>query len=202
MEQQTLNIGIGYTPEATPENAGAIRTAMLMGFIQLSQKYPSSKVESEMARMALQWIPTEAPQIGSLEGLREALLAPRTAMRDPKGWLTHDALPLMDEGTHIGKFLEAFGLEYSIASMESQRSEYFERWCEEGSDDCLEWEPEPPVGNGWRLLEIYMGEEDCYALYIRDWYEAERERKQEARASRRAAYEHNLQHAAINSIDV
>jgi hypothetical protein len=54
-----LNIAVGYSPEATAENAGAIRTALLLGFIQLSQQYPDSIVEPSMARMALQWIPTE-----------------------------------------------------------------------------------------------------------------------------------------------
>ncbi|MFM0165708.1 hypothetical protein PQR39_35430 [Paraburkholderia sediminicola] len=54
-----LNIAVGYSPEATAENAGAIRTALLLGFIQLSQQFPDSKVDGPMARMALQWIPTE-----------------------------------------------------------------------------------------------------------------------------------------------
>lgn len=54
-----LNIAVGYSPEAKAENAGAIRTAFLLGFIQLSQQFPDSVVEPGIARIALQWIPTE-----------------------------------------------------------------------------------------------------------------------------------------------
>lgn len=53
------NVAVGYSPEATAANAGAIRTALLMGFIQLSQQYPDTAIEPQAARVARQWIPTE-----------------------------------------------------------------------------------------------------------------------------------------------
>lgn len=55
--QALTNVTIGYSPEATAENAGAIRTAMLMGFVQLSQSYPDTAIEPEVARVARQWLP-------------------------------------------------------------------------------------------------------------------------------------------------
>lgn len=195
-EQQTLNVGIGISPEATPETAGAIRTALLTAFIQLSQSYLASTLEPSIARLALQWIPQEAPpEFANLESLRQQLLAPRIEARNEWGWLNHPNMPVMDEGTNIAKFLEAFGLEVHFGSMESDRPEFHERWCDEGLDNCSEWVPERPAGEGWILLEIYPGEDDNWALFVRCAYEAERERKDEQRASRRRAYESTLQTA-------
>jgi hypothetical protein len=54
-----LNVSIGFAPEANAENAGAIRSALLAAFVQLSQKYPDSVIEPTIARVALQWIPPE-----------------------------------------------------------------------------------------------------------------------------------------------
>jgi hypothetical protein len=54
-----LHVSIGYAPVATAENAGAIRSALLAGFVQLSQQFPDSVIEPTIARVALQWIPTE-----------------------------------------------------------------------------------------------------------------------------------------------
>ena len=202
MEQETLNIAVGYAPEATTENAGQIRTALLMGFIQLSQKYPASRIEPEMARMALQWIPPDEHAIIDLDGLRGRLLAPRVAMRDEKGWLIHDAMPVLGEGTHIGKFLEAFGLEVHIGSMENENDAFATRYHEEGLDHCLDWNPIYPVGNGWILIEIYMGEDDCYSLFVRCAYAAEKEREERDRAARRALRGTIRENAPVNSIDV
>jgi len=201
MEKETLNIAIGYAPEATAENAGAIRTALLMGFIQLSQKFPESVLEPRMARMALQWIPPDEDSPIVLEGLRERLLAPRTAMRDENGWLSHDAIPVCDEGTNIASFLQAFGLEVHIGSMENENDAFATRYHEEALDHCLDWSPIYPVGNGWVLLEIYMGEDDCYSLFVRCAYAAEKERKERDRAARRALRGTILENAPVNSID-
>jgi len=205
MDQETLNVAIGFAPEANKENAGAIRTALLIAFTQLSQKFPESALEPRMARVALQWIPTDGDPsvttVSSLEGLRGRLLAPRTAMRDEKGWLTHDAIPVCDEGTNIVSFLEAFGLEVHIGSMENENSDFAERYHEEGLDNCLEWNPIFPVGEGWLLLEIYMGEDDCYSLFVRCAYAAAKARKEQERAQRRAARNSILENAPVNSID-
>jgi hypothetical protein len=54
-----LHVSVGYAPVATKSNAGAIRTALLTGFVQLSQQYPDSVIEPTIARVALQWIPTD-----------------------------------------------------------------------------------------------------------------------------------------------
>jgi hypothetical protein len=59
VQDGVLHVSVGYAPEANKENAGAIRTALLAGFVQLSQQFPDSVIEPTIARVALQWIPTE-----------------------------------------------------------------------------------------------------------------------------------------------
>lgn len=135
----------------------------------------------------------------NLEGLRAQLLAPRgivrnaegwpthAGARDSDGWLSHPAIPVCDEGTRVDKLLEAFGIETSFVSMESDAADFYDKWCEEGLADCSSWVPTPPAGDGWLLLEIYDTEDGPCALFGRDWYEAEKVRKQAERAERRAA---------------
>jgi hypothetical protein len=125
----------------------------------------------------------------NLEGLREKLLAPREIVRDKEGWLWHPDYPVCDEGTHAGKFLEAFGIEPAFVSMESDDPEGAERYFEAGEPDCSYWTPTPPDGDGWLLLEIYDTEDGPYALFGRDWYKAEADRKKEARRAARDAIE-------------
>jgi hypothetical protein len=54
------NVSIGVSPQPTAENAGAIRSALLMQFILLSQHFPDSALEPEAARVARGWLPEEA----------------------------------------------------------------------------------------------------------------------------------------------
>lgn len=109
----------------------------------------------------------------NLEGLRKKLLTPREIKRDESGWLWHMDYPVCDEGTRADKFLEAFGIETSFVSMESDLPDFAERWHEEGLTDCSKWMPTPPAGDGWLLLEIYDTEDGPYAMFGRDKYEAE-----------------------------
>jgi hypothetical protein len=106
----------------------------------------------------------------NLEGLREKLLTPREIVRDEDGWLWHPDYPVCDEGTHAGKFLDAFGIEAVFVSMESDDPEGAERYFEAGEPDCSYWTPTPPAGDGWVLLEIYDTEDGPYALFGRDAY--------------------------------
>jgi hypothetical protein len=115
----------------------------------------------------------------NLEGLRAKLLAPREIKRDDEGWLTHPDFPVCDEGTHAGKFLEAFGIEAKFVSMDSDDPEGAERYFEAGEPDCSYWTPTTPTGDGWILLEIYDTEDGPYAMFGRDAYEAEQARKRE-----------------------
>ena len=132
-------------------------------------------------------VPTAAvPEFISMEGLRAALLEPRDIVRDAEGWLTHPALPVCDEGTRLDKLLEAFGIEPAFVSMEFEDEALYDKWCEEGLSDCSSWTPMPPAGDGWLLLEIYMTEDGVCALFGRDWYVAEKERKEALNAERRA----------------
>ncbi|TKI21311.1 hypothetical protein FCO27_18925, partial [Bacillus pumilus] len=115
----------------------------------------------------------------NLEGLRERLLAPRMIVRDEDGWLHHPASPICDEGTQADKLLEAVGIEAAFVGMESDAPDLAERWHEQGMTDCSAWTPTPPTGNDWQLLEIYDTEDGPYALFGRDAYTAEQERRKE-----------------------
>jgi hypothetical protein len=119
------------------------------------------------------------PVAVNLEGLRAKLLAPREIKRDEDGWLTHPDYPVCDEGTHAGKFLEAFGIEVKFVSMDSDDPEGAERYFEAGEPDCSYWTPTQPAGDGWILLEIYDTEDGPYAMFGRDAYEVEQARKRE-----------------------
>lgn len=115
----------------------------------------------------------EEPSFVNLEGLRAKLLAPRVIVRDEDGYLTHPDFPICDEGTHAGKFLDAFGIEAKFVAMESDDPAAADRYFEAGEAHCSYWTPTAPEGDGWLLLEIYETEDGPYALYGRDRYEAE-----------------------------
>ncbi|WP_322068961.1 hypothetical protein [Paraburkholderia bannensis] len=115
----------------------------------------------------------------NLEGLRKKLLAPREIVRNEDGYLTHPDFPICDEGTHAGKFLDAFGIDAEFVAMESDDPEAAERYFEAGEMHCSYWTPTPPEGEGWLLLEIYETEDGPCALFGRDRYEAENELKRQ-----------------------
>jgi hypothetical protein len=100
-----------------------------------------------------------------LEGLRDAVLAPREIKRDVDGWLSHPALPVCDEDVRVDKLLDAFGVETDFVSMEIDAPHLIDD--DTGDIDCASWNPTPPVGDGWMLLEIYDTEDGAYALFGR-----------------------------------
>ncbi|WP_064297644.1 hypothetical protein [Ralstonia solanacearum] len=103
-----------------------------------------------------------------LQGLRDALLAPRKILRDADGWLTHPAMPATDEDVRYDQLLAAFGIETFFRDMESDADEEtIDRYFDDGRADCSTWTPTPPDGDGWRLLEIYDSEHGPYALFAR-----------------------------------
>jgi hypothetical protein len=67
-----LHVSVGFAPTATAENAGAIRTALLLAFVQVSQQFPDSVIEPETARIAETWLPTEDEGDDCEEGSRPA----------------------------------------------------------------------------------------------------------------------------------
>jgi hypothetical protein len=103
-----------------------------------------------------------------LQELQDKLLAPRALVRDEGGYLMHPDLPVLDESVRIDAFLAAFGLDSSFVGMEwdcpndDRVDAYFD-----GDIDCSWWEPTPPEGGGWVLLEIYDTENGPYALFVR-----------------------------------
>lgn len=54
-----LHVSVGFSPEATEANAGSIRSALLLAFIQLSQRFSDSELDPTTARIAQQWLPNE-----------------------------------------------------------------------------------------------------------------------------------------------
>lgn len=102
-----------------------------------------------------------------LQGMAGELLAPREIVRDKDGYLTHPALPICDEDVRADKFLAAFGLESFFRHMDGDISpEEYDRFYDEGSG-CAGWNPTPPDGDGWVLLEIYDTENGPYAMFAR-----------------------------------
>lgn len=102
----------------------------------------------------------------SLEDLRTRLLAPRDIVRDPDGWLSHPDMPVCDESVRYDDLLAVFGIETAFVSLESQDERLAERYFEE-SASIEDWNPEPPAGDGWVLLEIYDTENGPYAIFGR-----------------------------------
>ncbi|WP_405126733.1 hypothetical protein [Ralstonia pseudosolanacearum] len=108
-----------------------------------------------------------APHV-DLQGLHDALLAPRKILRDAEGWLTHPALPAVDEDVNCRQLLEAFGIETFMRDMETDADEAtVKRYFTDGHPDCSDWTPTPPEGDGWRLLEIFDTEDGPHALFGR-----------------------------------
>lgn len=103
-----------------------------------------------------------------LQGLHDALLAPRKILRDAEGWLTHPALPAVDEDVNCRQLLAAFGIETFMRDMETDADEVAaKRYFTDGHPDCCDWTPTPPEGSGWRLLEIFDTENGPHALFGR-----------------------------------
>ncbi|WP_230961101.1 hypothetical protein [Burkholderia cepacia] len=134
----------------------------------LNEKNPASVVDrSADRRDETRRRPVQ--QHANLEGLRQALLAPRTIVRDENGWLTHPAFPACDEDVRADRFLAAFGIESAFVSMESDVDiDAYERHHESGYFNCSWWLPTTPAGEGWQLLEIYDTETGPYALFARE----------------------------------
>lgn len=117
------------------------------------------------------WVPAPAaerppslPTVADLQGLRDALLAPREIHRDACGMLDHPSFPAFDEDVSMRLFLKAFGLEASFALMEDD----VDLDAMEAYDgDCTAWTPTPPAGEGWQLTLIYDTEEGPCALFVR-----------------------------------
>ncbi|MFV8629835.1 hypothetical protein ACNRDB_10140 [Ralstonia pseudosolanacearum] len=119
------------------------------------------------------WLTPPKPAVelvphADLQGLRDTLLAPRKILRDAEGWLTHPAMPAVDEDVPYDRLLAAFGIETFVRDMETDADEATaKRYFDDGHPDCSAWMPTPPEGEGWRLLEIFDSEIGPYALFAR-----------------------------------
>lgn len=109
--------------------------------------------------------PTQSRPAADLQGLRDALLAPHPAHRDPSGWLAHPAFPVFDEDVNTRFLLKAFGLEAAFVLMSDECDIDDTEACE---GNCSAWTPTPPDGEGWALTEIYDTEDGPCALFVRE----------------------------------
>jgi hypothetical protein len=103
----------------------------------------------------------------NLEGLADALLAPRQIVRDDQGFLTHPLMPVCDENVRLDRLLAVFGIETAFASIDAAAvaGSIKDRWYD--AHDYAEWIPAAPAGEGWMLLEIYETEDDVFAMFGR-----------------------------------
>ncbi|MFM0243842.1 hypothetical protein [Paraburkholderia sediminicola] len=109
--------------------------------------------------------------------MRDALLAPREIVRDTDGFLTHPAFPLCDEDVCANKLLAAFGMDAVFVSMECDDDAAYDRYSDGADGGFADWNPTPPEGDGWMLLQIYDTEDGPYAMFARKKVEEPRSRR-------------------------
>ena len=91
----------------------------------------------------------DTPIAANLEGLAAALLGPYPAKRDAQGYLTHPAMPILDEGINVRSLLKVFGLETSFVCMENDCGlDHPAVASHEKGEGCAAWTPTPPAGDG------------------------------------------------------
>lgn len=104
-----------------------------------------------------------------LQGIREAILAPREIVRGDHGELTHYSIPVCDEDVRYDLLLGALGIETTFVFLESDNPELADQMGEAEDGDFSAWTPTTPQGEGWVLLEMYDTENGPYALFGRQY---------------------------------
>lgn len=116
------------------------------------------------------------------------MLAPeRMPSRDENGFVQHPDLDnlLIDppEGAEednaelpldAAKFRNA-GYDWAGVAMDAQLAEDHPAWHRYftlGEPNCSGWEPDPPPGDGWRLVAIWDTEDGPQAMFVRPLTEA------------------------------
>ncbi|MFC4922970.1 hypothetical protein [Delftia deserti] len=129
--------------------------------------------------------PGAEPIIAAIEQLRAGSTHPllddrwkarmldgRAIERDEMGLGDHPELPLLDEGMMPRSFFAALGLELAHTSAEDQLD-----WDVLGAmSDAVnwtDWQPNPPHGDGWKLVSIFDTEDGPVAWWLRELPEAE-----------------------------
>lgn len=111
------------------------------------------------------------------------MLAPeRMPARDDEGWAAHPDLDLLlmdpPDGVEAEDSeqpvdpdkLRAAGFDWKYFGMDSQLAEdhpAYHRYFDLGEPNCSDWEPEPPAGEGWRLVAIWDTEDGPQAMFVR-----------------------------------
>lgn len=109
-----------------------------------------------------------AQPLVNLEGIADRLLGPHPGVRDQEGYLVHPALPVFDESCRVDLFLASLGLEAGFVLLDNDEAvaDEHKEWVADGGS-CLSWQPMPPQGEDWVLLEIYPTEDGPCALFAR-----------------------------------
>jgi hypothetical protein len=99
--------------------------------------------------------------------LADALLEPRSIERDEQGFLSHPALPHFDADVPVDKVLAAFGVVSAYVGLEAANVDSALKGTWHEARDYRAWNPAPPSGDAWMLLEIFETQTDIIALFGR-----------------------------------
>jgi hypothetical protein len=90
------------------------------------------------------------------------LIQPAEVKRDDFGFWYHPGIPDdVEDGAAFRKWLEAQGLITFRRDLEDESDEHptYVKYFEDEDPDVREWNPEPPVGEGWFTLAIFDTED-------------------------------------------
>jgi hypothetical protein len=152
-----------------PESAAALR--FVASKLANGLPFDGQAIRTELDAEAN--FPRSEPVPVDLDSIRKDLMRP-TNPRDADGFCIHPALPSFPEGTDLDLVLRGLGFRAAFVSMETDCADQalVEKVFDEGTS-CLAWEPTPPQGDGWNLLEIYDTEEGPHALFVRPMTDTE-----------------------------
>lgn len=102
-------------------------------------------------------------------------IGPVTVERNGDGFWSHPAIALQPDwdestsGAEMQAWFKSHCLETEIVNLEDQDGDLLDRWLEDTDSavSLIEWDPEPPAGDGWFLFSIFDGEDGVYAQFAR-----------------------------------
>lgn len=113
----------------------------------------------------------------------QLLAAERMPARDEDGSVVHPDLELLMVDPPVGddeQYIDAdkvreAGYEAAYVTMDAQLAEEhpaYHRYFELGHGDFSGWEPEPPAGDGWRMVAAYDTDDGPAAMFVRPLQDA------------------------------
>lgn len=111
----------------------------------------------------------DAPQAVLDSNWKARLLDGRDIERDEMGFGEHPELPVLDEGMKPRAFFAALGVELTHTMAEDDL-ELEEQEAMNDAGNWNAWTPQPPSGDGWKLVAIFDTEDGQAAWWVRDAY--------------------------------